>query len=247
MAKAALSPTPTYRRKFIITRHAVERLRERRPDLLHRFDGDIGNLIDDAVAVRWAKAEHLLDRGEQMWLVDVREGLQNLFAIVKLNGASGGDQPAHVVVTVLDPGQVAQTRGRWKPADGIPAARAPGFATLGERVRPHLLALPPAVAPQEPGMSATGSTGAPAVAPTAEEETLPGTGTGAPPPSTPNEYPQPDRVVTWTEGGEPRFILRERHEAARFMADLQERGIVNAVIWRPVKVRVRVVVEETEA
>ena len=243
MAKAALSPTKIYRRKFLITNHAVERLRERRPDLLHRFDGDLGNLIDDAVAARWDGAEHLLDRGEQMWLVDVREELLDLFAIVKSSGASRVDQPAHVVVTVLDPGQVAQSRrSRWTALDGKGARPATGFATLGERIRPRLLASPPAAAPQEPGMLI--ATCALAVATAGTEERTADAEAGEPPVATPVGNTQPDRVVTWTEDGESRFVLRERHEAARYMADLHERGITNAVMWRPAKVRVKLVVEE---
>lgn len=146
MAKAALPPVPSYRRKFYVSGHAVERLRERRmpADVLHRFDGDLGNLIDWAVSAQWQEAERLLDDGVEMWLVDVRDTLGDLFAVVKKNCDGNQNAWPYAVVTLLDAGQVAQSRARrWRSAGGSPPSHQ-GLATLRDKFRSHTLALAPA-------------------------------------------------------------------------------------------------------
>lgn len=123
MGKAGRAPD-NYRRRYYVSRHAVEQLRARwesQQGTLHRDDADLGNLVDWAAvsAVDAGRAELVNDArsgggaGETFTLVDAREELaDDVYLVVRPNL---GGSPPEAVVTIFTGGMVSQKRasGAW--------------------------------------------------------------------------------------------------------------------------------------
>lgn len=101
----------SYERTYIITDHALMRLRERASsDLTGTRDGDLGNKLDQAIvtAVKAKQVEHYFQRGdggaaEQVMCVDITDTFDSgvsIFAVVVT--VLNRNSTEHVVKTVLD-------------------------------------------------------------------------------------------------------------------------------------------------
>jgi hypothetical protein len=121
MGKACKPPAQTHKRRYWITDHAIEQLRERfkRDGTRHRGQQDLGNLIDYSVrcSVREGRSEEIIDGGIDAVLVDLRETLHDdLWAILKPNTCRRQDEFPQAVVTLLEHWQVARSKrsDKWK-------------------------------------------------------------------------------------------------------------------------------------
>lgn len=110
MAKAHKAPEPVYSRRFVITKHALQRFRERvDEEFAARSDADLGNLLDERI-VHAERSTAITDLDH----VDVPT------VVYEIPNRSGAMYYAIVredfVVTVLDEHmlEVNFTNGRWK-------------------------------------------------------------------------------------------------------------------------------------
>lgn len=116
MGMARQAPAAHYQRKFNISHHAIERLRDRvEDDMKSRPDEDLGNLLDEKLrqsqqqyTVRDPRAPEAVT---VVYEISLRSG--DYYAIVRDN----------VAVTVLDESMVKQNFGaNWRPALNTPFA-----------------------------------------------------------------------------------------------------------------------------
>jgi len=156
MGMARQAPNDNYKRKYIVSPHAVSRLRERlhhNDVLTHRDDRDLSNYLDAAISAAWPSMEEVMDEGTPAFLVDCRGTLhQGLWAVLKAD-KSGSKQL--VVVTLLTDFMVKKNKqtGQWSDggaSDGNPAPtlHPPGQLgklgdKLGEQLLDVLASLPP--------------------------------------------------------------------------------------------------------
>lgn len=148
---ARQAPMDGYQRRYYISTHAIDQLRERWQRGGRFRDGDdLGNLIDDAckLAVDAGKARSLEDGGP-FRLVDIREEIQDdLYCILRPNRGPG--KFAETVVTLLLTHMVERNfaemaaddpRARWwEPGDRPQLNQIQGTATnapvakMGEKI-----------------------------------------------------------------------------------------------------------------
>jgi hypothetical protein len=128
MGKAHQAPKRTYTRKRYISRHAIERMRERLTgtDVIHRPEQDLGNWLDRAVedAIRGGNVTTVVERhnDEEAQLVEIDahelKAGKKLYAVVKPDLRQAGFDDA--IVTVLSESMVTRYRStRWKIPDRI--------------------------------------------------------------------------------------------------------------------------------
>lgn len=233
MAKASLAPPSIYRRHYYITEHAIQQFRERHPKhtMLHRFDGDIGNLLDWAVNDQWEErlvCRDTRDENATIHILDLQPVLNEaLWALVKDNeaGAKGNRLPL-AVVTILTREMVEsyQRAGRWVTNGGaaVEVIKPTLTSKLAEKLKGVTLPPPvsPAVAPPDPPPPATVS----------------------PLPKLPLEVGEDARLLQYIDAHGPQYEILDKPEALNRVMELKGSGVANIHVWRPVKVRV--VVEE---
>lgn len=114
----------SYRRRFGITDHAVERYRERAGDWLrergHLDDVSVGNSLDTRVAEAWDsnRVTDVMDEGRPAKIADLESSeLGRLYAVISPNNSPVGRRP-WVVVTVLtgEMHDASWQSGRWQVA-----------------------------------------------------------------------------------------------------------------------------------
>jgi hypothetical protein len=123
MGKASKAPPSTYKRKFLVTEHAVDRLRGRLEgeNTDYRTPEDVGNLIDFATSSCWEKADEIVDNGAEAHIVPLEDVLgEGLWALVKANSSQNKVEYPMAVITLLTDHQVRNSRlaGDWKVIDG---------------------------------------------------------------------------------------------------------------------------------
>jgi hypothetical protein len=135
MGLAGIAPPSSYTRRRNIAPHAIDRLRQRfaeRRELVPRPDGDLGNLIDEAVtcAIAAGKTETVIYEGEPNQLIDTEERL-GLWAVVRDDAYRPGTE---VVVTLLSPSQVRNNRmsGMWTAPEMV---SPPVSTSLSEKLK----------------------------------------------------------------------------------------------------------------
>ncbi len=149
---------PRDKRYRYVSRHAVERLRERiiALDLDYRLDADLEQWLDDAVekAIRRGDVQIVTDRNEPAQLVNLEALLEApAFALVKSNdhpNAKSGMTEA--VVTVMDDIMVTKyQQGRWRddkhrPFQVLAGMKAPPKSDPVVAIKPD----PPKPKPDKP-------------------------------------------------------------------------------------------------
>lgn len=231
MAKASLAPPATYRRHYYITEHAIQQFRERHPkhDMLHRFDGDIGNLLDWAVSDQWEErliCRDTRDENAAIHIIDLEPVLEEaLWALIKDNEAgSKGNRLPLAVVTILTREMVEsyQRAGRWVTNTGaaIEVIKPNLTAKLADKLKDVKLMPPvsPAVAPPPPRP-------APPVA------TLP---------PLPLEVGEDARLLQYLDAHGPQYEILAKPEALDRVMELKGSGVANVQVWKPVKVKITV-------
>jgi hypothetical protein len=243
MAKASLAPPSLYRRHYYITEHAIQQFRERHPkhDMLHRFDGDIGNLLDWAVNDQWDErlvCRDTRDENAAIHILDLQPVLNEaLWALVKDNesGAKGNRLPL-AVVTILTHEMVEsyQRAGRWVTNSG--AAVEVIKPTLTSKLADKLkgVTLPPAspaVIFSDPPPPAPVSPLPPLATYYRELPTL-----------HPEGVKEDTRLLTYTDAHGPTYEALRKEEALNRVMELKGAGVAALQVWKPVKVKI--VVEE---
>jgi hypothetical protein len=153
MGKAFKAPASQYVRRYVISKHAVQRLRERvveGHEMVHRSDGDLGNLLDAAV-YEGSPGESVVDSDGlptsiiRLRLPFVRDEV--LFAVVKPNQEPGDDR--EVVLSILTKEMEAANRsgGKWTGHATCPGAP---MTSLGDKLKN----VTPAVAASAPPLPA---------------------------------------------------------------------------------------------
>lgn len=138
MGKAHKAPSSSYKRRFWVTEHAVDRMRTRLPnkesgnnETLHRSGEDIGNLIDHLVcdSISRGEVKCIIDNGESATLVDIKcpTTSNDLWALVKRNtntAVLGSTLRPEAVVTLLydDMVQYSLSSGKWDLCTKVPTA-----------------------------------------------------------------------------------------------------------------------------
>lgn len=234
MAKASLAPPSIYRRHYYITEHAIQQFRERHPkhNMLHRFDGDIGNLLDWAVSDQWEErlvCRDTRDENAAIHIIDLEPMLEEtLWALVKDNeSGSKGNRLPLAVVTILTREMVEsyQRAGRWVTNDGkaIEVIKPTLTSKLADKLKDVKLMPPvsPAVAPPPPRP-------APPVA-TLPNLDLP-CGAGA----------EDMRLLTFNDAHGANYEVLSKAEALDRVMELRGSGVANVQVWKPVKVKITV-------
>lgn len=157
MAMASRAPMNSYKRRYFVASHAVDRLRDRWAKMdshRHRNDPDLGNLIDSSVAsaVAHKRVEALVDDEGPFKAVAFGQELDdNLVAVVRPNSTTSKGAPAEAIVTVLGGGMAEQKRanGTWRkagaPANAMEAALQKAGVTRAFVVETHAAEVNPEV------------------------------------------------------------------------------------------------------
>lgn len=145
MAKAYKAPKSNYERKFIITTHAIDRIRDRMVahdvKFSHQGDPEVGNWLDEQVdnAMRLNRYHDILDEGRPSRAVTLEDlpGDQTLIAVLR----KGEDGRPDVVVTILTEAMAATRGDAWEMSLQSP------FSEL-EKLKAKVPKKKPAAAPE---------------------------------------------------------------------------------------------------
>lgn len=129
MGMAHRAPMDRHKRKYFVSEHAIERLRERwsqMPSHSHRNDPDLGNLIDSAVTYASGaenNSKTYRDTRDGVYLRAVYLGLvldDSIYALVRENDRRGSGYPDEAIVTIVPTGYVEQriATGIWETTVG---------------------------------------------------------------------------------------------------------------------------------
>jgi hypothetical protein len=235
MAKASLAPPATYRRHYYITEHAIQQFRERHPkhDMLHRFDGDMGNLLDWAVNDQWEErlvCRDTRDENAAIHILDLQPVLnETLWALIKDNdvGTKGNRLPL-AVITILTREMVEsyQRAGRWVTTEGraIEVIKPTLTSKLADKLKGVVIPPRPVSPPEAPPTPPA----KPAVA-THPNFDLP-SGAAA----------EDLRLVTFNDSHGPNYEVLPKAEALDRVMELRGGGVANVQVWKPVKVKITV-------
>jgi hypothetical protein len=107
----------SYRRKFHVTEHALQRVRERLTDKqksAFRHDGDLGNALDQAVAdaINQEAYEHITDDNVPTLIVDLGQSsdFSGMWALVKPEARAKRGEPDRFISTCLTTEQVLRNK-----------------------------------------------------------------------------------------------------------------------------------------
>ena len=141
MGMAHKAPLDTYNRKYNVTDHAVQRLRERLPDpmkAMYRVDADLINALDKAVfdAVQQKKYETIVDGEdtETSLVVNIGDSFDDCHALVKTDTKlwSGLQYVATVLSTEMVEKNKANPGWGWKFRGSVDSK----LGSLAEKLRP---------------------------------------------------------------------------------------------------------------
>ena len=239
MAKASLAPPSIYRRHFYIADHAIEQYRIRGGKgnaQLHRFDGDIGNLLDWTVHNQWDErvtCRDTKDGDHVIHIVDLLPSMdEELWALVKDNefGDKGNRIPL-AVVTVLTREMVEkyQREGRWI---------ASGSRNVVEIVKTKLTSK---LADKLQGVTISPAAAPPPAMLTPPASTL----RSALPVINAADAHESARLLTYIRDGEFHYGVHQKGVALAMVPALQgDPDVTDVLVWKPVKVKVTVAEED---
>jgi hypothetical protein len=235
MAKASLAPPSIYHRHYYITEHAIQQFRDRHPKhtMLHRFDGDVGNLLDWAVSDQWADrlvCRDTKDENAAIHILDLHPILdEELWALVKDNelGTKGNRIPL-AVVTILTREMVEsyQRVGRWVTNSGaaIEVIKPTLTSKLADKLKGVVIAPRPVSPPEAPPAPPA----QPAVSTLPNFDLPCGVAT------------EDMRLVTYNDAHGPNYEVLPKAEALDRVMELRGGGVANVQVWKPVKVKITV-------
>jgi hypothetical protein len=138
----------TYHRKFHITDHALQRIRERLTDkqkAVYRNDEDLGNAIDQATAggIACDDYENITDDGVAAMIVELGQNsdFPDMWALVKPELKVKPGQPDRYVSTCLTTEQVNRSKSDSGRNWGHKTSASSKLGSLGDKLAPVAAAL----------------------------------------------------------------------------------------------------------